>query len=223
MAITCSEVIEKFRRYGFEYKKSYSNSSFLTFTFKSGFFHNAEVVQVASDDADEKDITRKILNLENLGISIKRNKYETIAQIEQGLFDGFFDIENWKSRISAEYDTYIDSILDSFPESENLKYQYINSPYSLDVDRSIVKPLDNPIVNSITDELAKEGSQLILIEAPAGFGKTCTSYEIIETLAKKESSAIPFFTEFSRDRQARVFSHVFVKEVDRAFNHVKSK
>lgn len=222
MPITCPEVIEKFKRYGFEYKKTYSNSSYLTFTFKSGFFHNAEVVQIAVNNDDERNINQKISDLEKLGISIKRNKYETISQIEQGLFDGFFDIENWKNRISEEYEAYVASILDRFPKSGKLKYQYINTPYSLNIDTIPVKSLDNSIVSNITEELTKKGAQLILIEAPAGFGKTCTSYEIIETLAKKKSTVIPFFTEFSRDRQARVFSHVFVKEVDRAFNHVKS-
>ena len=68
----------------------------------------------------------------------------------------------------------------------------------------------------------ENSAQLILIEAPAGFGKTCTSYELINSLVNDSSKPIPFFTEFSRDRQARIFSHVFVREVDRAFNQVKS-
>ncbi|HFO8147377.1 TPA: NACHT domain-containing protein, partial [Escherichia coli] len=65
-------------------------------------------------------------------------------------------------------------------------------------------------------------SKLILIEAPAGFGKTCTSYEILNSLISIDGAPIPFFTEFSRDRQAKVFSHVFVREVDRSFRTVKS-
>lgn len=223
MPIDCSQVIERFRKYGFEYKKSSSNSSYLTFTFKSGFFHNAEVVQLAINDADEIDIASKIEDLKNLGVSIKRNKYDKIEQIENGLFKGFFDVERWKSRIKEEYNLYTDSILKSFPESEQLEYKYINAPYSLSENYSPLQENDIPIVENITKSIEIEGAQLILIEAPAGFGKTCTSYELIDQLAKQNNKPIPFFTEFSRDRQARVFGHVFVKEVDRAFSQVKSE
>ncbi|CAH6977637.1 NACHT domain-containing protein [Vibrio chagasii] len=222
MTINCTQVVDKFKRYGFEYKKAYSNSSYLTFTFKSGFFHNAEVVQVAENNHDSKDIEQKIKDLESHGVSIKRNKYDTIEQIERGLFEGFFDVVHWKSRIKDEYSTYVNSILDSFPEAEELSYEYINAPFSLSIDSALVRRDNNSIVDDIINDLNDSGSQLILVEAPAGFGKTCTSYEIIDQLAKKADAPIPFFTEFSRDRQARVFGHVFVREVDRAFSQVKS-
>lgn len=223
MAINCSQVIDKFKKYGFEYKKAYSNSSYLTFTFKSGFFHNAEVVQLSDNKADSEDIVLKIKNLESHGISIKRNKYETLEQIEQGLFEGFFDVENWKNRIRDEYSTYVSSVLDSFPESEQVRYEYIDAPYTLQVNSSPACSFDTSIVDDIISDLGTDGSQLILVEAPAGFGKTCTSYEVIERLSAHHSAPIPFFTEFSRDRQARVFGHVFVREVDRAFSQVKSE
>ena len=36
-------IISLFRKYGFEYNKAASHGDFLAFTFKSGFFHNAEI------------------------------------------------------------------------------------------------------------------------------------------------------------------------------------
>lgn len=223
MAIDCSQVVDKFKKYGFEYKSAYSNASYLTFTFKSGFFHNAEVVQLSENKADTDDINTKVKNLESHGVSIKRNKYETLEQIEQGLFEGFFDVENWKHRIRDEYSMYVKSVLDSFPESNQVRYQYIDAPYSLQINSGVARSFDTSIVEDIIADLGEEGSQLILVEAPAGFGKTCTSYEVIEKLSRDPNAPIPFFTEFSRDRQARVFGHVFVREVDRAFSHVKSQ
>lgn len=219
MDINYSQVVDKFRKYGFEYKKSSSNSSYLTFTYKSGFFHNAEVVQVKEDADDEKDILKKVSDLEKLGVSIKRNSYENITQIGDGLFSGFFDIQNWRERILDEYEEYSESVLKSFPDSERLEYKYINAPFSVNGDDS---EKDDNIVGSILKDIEGSGAKLILVEAPAGFGKTCTSYELINELVKDERKPIPFFTEFSRDRQARVFNHVFVREVDRAFNQVKS-
>ncbi len=41
-------------------------------------------------------------------------------------------------------------------------------------------------------------------------------------LIKNKDAPIPFFTEFSRDRQARVFEHIFIREVDKSFNAVNS-
>ena len=41
MKLNAENLISKYKKYGFEYKKSYSNDSYLSFTFKSGFFHNA--------------------------------------------------------------------------------------------------------------------------------------------------------------------------------------
>jgi len=220
MVMHSSQVIEKFTKYGFEYKKKQSNNSFLTFTFKSGFFHNAEVVQIAENDSDSKDIQKKISGLKELGVSIKINKYKSMLEIEEGLFNGFFDVVDWKLRIAHEYEEYAEKVLQALP-GKNKKYSYINAPYSIHGANDQDEDKDN-IVDDVIKTLDETGAQLILIEAPAGFGKTCTSYEIINELVKNDNSPTPFFTEFSRDRQARVFGHVFVREVDRAFNQVKS-
>ena len=222
MNIDKTQVIEKFEKYGFNYKENASNKSYLTFTYRSGFFHNAEVVQIAKNAEDDHDIQSKIEQLQSSGVSIKRNEYKTIKQIEDGLFNGFFDTKNWLPKIRQEYKDYVDSILKILPSNTELTYKYINTPYSLQINSSDVITKNESIINEIINETSEDGAQLILIEAPAGFGKTCTSYEIINELINKKDKPIPFFTEFSRDRQARVFNHVFIREVDRAFSQVKS-
>ncbi|MFP6790877.1 MAG: hypothetical protein VB954_12930 [Thalassolituus sp.] len=215
-----SQVIDIFRKYGFDYKKSSSNNSYMTFTYKSGFFHNAEVVQIGESTTDEEDINIKIKELERLGISIKRNKYETIEEVELGLFRGFFDVDNWKKRIKLEYNNYVSGIVKSFSEDCDVaNYSYIDAPYSID---GIMVDSGEDIIASLSSDVGSEGAKLILVEAPAGFGKTSTSYELINSLVSDEGLSIPFFTEFSRDRQARIFNHVFIREVDRAFSQVKS-
>ncbi|WP_085297404.1 NACHT domain-containing protein [Cognaticolwellia mytili] len=218
MSLESSQIIEKYRKYGFEYKKNYSNNSYLTFTFKSGFFHNAEVVQLGNDPDDKQAINKKIDSLMDLGVSVKTKTYQSFEEIEKSLFEGFFDVSSWKERIQGEYDEYVSGILKSLPEGDN-EYSYINAPY--DTHSSPIK-CDGDIISDILTNVGNDGAQLILVEAPAGFGKTCTSYELIKTLINKDGYPIPFFTEFSRDRQAKIFSHVFIREVDRAFNQVKS-
>lgn len=49
MSIDSAQLISLFKKYGFDYKKSSSGHGFYAFTFKAGFFHNAEVVY--TDDA----------------------------------------------------------------------------------------------------------------------------------------------------------------------------
>ncbi len=44
------KIIALFNQYGFEYRKQASNNDYLAFTFKSGFFHNAELVSLLVDD-----------------------------------------------------------------------------------------------------------------------------------------------------------------------------
>lgn len=215
-----SLVIELFRKYGFEYRKSLSNSDFLAFTYSSGFFHNAELVSVESEQNQveiEARMEESARGLEDLGFSTKKSFYSSIKEVEQALFEGFFEVEKWKEQIKNDYESHVERILSVLP-GEDLEYEYIQAPC---VKNN--RLLEASIVDEICREIQKEKPKLFIIEAPAGFGKTSTSYEIINKLITDFSTGpIPFFTEFARDRQAKVFSHIFVREVDRSFSSVKS-
>ena len=219
MDLCPSRVIEKYRKYGFEYKSAYSNSSYLTFAYKIGPFHNAEIIKIGNSTEDKSDIDKKITSLQKTGYSPKIVSFKNINEIENELFQGFFDVVNWRKRVLNEYSEHVDSIMHSFPKDSDIQYSFINTPYTISNETDLD---ENSIVESVKSKLNQDDAQLILIEAPAGFGKTCTSYELIKDLADDNSQPIPFFTEFSRDRQARIFSHVFVREVDRAFSQVNS-
>jgi hypothetical protein len=217
--VSKERIIELYSKYGFDYRKNLSNGNFLAFTFKSGFFHNAEIVSLnlAERSKVEQEMERVVVQLELLGFSTKKAFYENIEDIEKVLFDGFFNVSEWKVKISSEYNEHCKRTLSVLPDEAD-NYSYIQVPYLKNNKKE-----NEDIIKDICDNLFKEGPQLNIIEAPAGFGKTCTSYEIINTLVKNYHDApIPFFTEFSRDRQARVFSHIFVREVDRSFNSVNS-
>lgn len=215
------KIIELFSRYGFEYKKNISNCNFVAFTFKSGFFNNAELVAVIdgseSKEQVELDMNSSAIQLEKLGFSTKKSFYNSFEEMEETLFNGFFHVKDWRSRINDEYESHSQKILSSLPKGA-CNYDYIKVKYS----KNNV-PVEDALIEDVFNEIQDEGPKLIIIEAPAGFGKTCTSYEIIKRLSDcKKNSPLPFFTEFSRDRQARVFSHILIREVDRTFNSVRS-
>ncbi len=212
-------IIELFRQYGFEYRRQASNEEFLAFTFKSGFFHNAELVSTSIENriSIEKEMDKAVVDLERLGFSTKKSFYNSFEEIDETLFSGFFDVSDWKEKIKKEYKENSERILSVLPGSSH-RYSYINVPFT---KNGVLK--ETSIVEDISASILEPGPQLTIIEAPAGFGKTCTSYEIINYLVKNgEKNPIPFFTEFSRDRQARVFSHIFVREVDKSFSSVNS-
>src|SRR5699024_8869539 len=215
-----SKIIENYKRYGFEYRKSYSNDSYITFTYRTGFFHNAEIIEIGSSKEDKENIEKRKKELVSENFSVSEKKFKGLKEIEDELFDGFFEVDKWKDRIRREYDEYVESVLLSYPaESHSLDYNYVNSSFAI-VNKKNKKDID--IVSSIKSNLSNDSAQIILIEAPAGFGKTSTSYELIKKMVESESRQIPFFTEFSRDRQAKIFNHVFLKEVDRVFNQISS-
>lgn len=212
------EIIRLFQRYGFDFRKNASNHKFLAFTYKSGFFHNAEIVALEEDfsDAVEEGMLECSKELENLGFSTKRKKYKSFVDIEKSLFEGFFNVETWREKVESDYEDYSLKILSVLP-SEAQNYSYIEAPYLKNNKRE-----ELTIIDSLKAEIRQSGPKLAIIEAPAGFGKTSTAYELIHSLATNSSCPLPFFTEFSRDRQARIFSHIFIREVDRSFSSVNS-
>jgi len=213
------KIIDLFKNYGFEYRKQASNNDYLAFTFKSGFFHNAELVSLLIEDKErvEKEMESAAQDLERLGFSTKKSFYKSIGDIDETLFQGFFNVDDWKKKIKSEYENHCKRILNILPKEADT-YTYIDVPYLKNNSTN-----SESIISDICSSLNQKGPQLSIIEAPAGFGKTCTSYEIINHLVvDKNKHPIPFFTEFSRDRQARVFSHIFVREVDKSFNSVNS-
>lgn len=209
-------LISLFKKYGFEYKKNASGTGYYAFTFKAGFFHNAELVYTKNVDSEEME--KSIKGLDDIGYSTKKSFFTNLKDIENNLFEGFFNVDDWRKRIKNEYNDYCEKMLSILPLGAK-NYNYVHVPY--EKEHSNPKHEEN-IIEDILKEIEKNESKLILIEAPAGFGKTCTSYEILKNLVETEEAPLPFFTEFSRDRQAKVFSHVFVREVDRSFRTVKS-
>lgn len=217
-----TKIIELFNKYGFEYRENASSTNFLAFTYKSGFFHNAELVSLNYENKETLDaeMEKSLKSLESLGFSTKKSFYRTFEEIEENLFNGFFNVKEWKEKIKNEYLDHTLKILKILPK-EAVHYQYINSSYIKNNELG----LNRNIVDDICSNLETTGPLLTIVEAPAGFGKTCTSFEIINQLAKSSNrrTPIPFFTEFSRDRQARIFSHIFIREVDKTFSSVNSE
>ncbi len=80
------------------------------------------------------------------------------------------------------------------------------------------------LIFGIYEQIQKPGAQLIILEAAAGYGKTCTSYELIKMIADNcTDNFAPIFTELSKNRKAALFRYVLLDEIDRKFTSLSSE
>lgn len=212
-AINLENVKNVFLNYGFEYRKDFSSPQALVFTINQSIFDNAVIVQ-----CDDTLVDILCENLIGLGFQVKIYKFTSTKKLEEQLFNGFFSISRTKRNFKSDYDDHIRKIAESFPVSSG-QYNYISAPYAKNLK-------ENSPSEGLLDDIAKElqvyGPRLILLEAAAGYGKTCTAYEIGNMVSEGSDNHIVLFAELSRDRKAKIFSHVLHKELARSFPAVET-
>ena len=203
------DIIRIYDGYGFEHRPDLSTTSELVFTIAQGVFDNAIIVNLPGGSGGQELSSE----LSDLGFQIKIENFVSLKDTEDSLFSGFFSVKRTKASFKRDYDTHIKNIMNSFPVKGAI-YSYFKSPFAKD---SHPHTADDNILQHIKDEVNSYGPKLILIEAAAGFGKTCTAYEIAKLISEQDDEHIVLFAELSRDRQAKIFNHVLHKELARSF------
>lgn len=212
MHINKTEVIALYKRYGFEVINT-NDEYIIVCIINNGHYYNADIVILNNTSNAEKIFTEYT----KTGYACKIREYMSIKDVSETLFKGFFSVENSKERLKKSYTKFTNSLVSSF--SKNSKYSYINSNYFINGETG---RLD--VVSEITNRLSDLKPTLFLIEAAAGFGKTCTAYELLNNLIKKKNNGLlPLFTELSRNRQAKIFRYVLLDEIDNFFPTLSSK
>jgi Cdc6-like AAA superfamily ATPase len=204
-------VTSVYKRYGFE-KQDVNEKGVMVFTIRSGHFHNADIV-ICEDGASGEHTFQ---DYKASGYAPKIRSYTGTDSVEQALFKGFFSADSTKERLRREYKKFTKSIVSSF--SETAKYSYIDSSYTINEKKG-----ESKIVDEICSEMSNSTPILFLIEAAAGFGKTCTAYEFVNQLIKENTDKVPLFSELSRNRQAKIFRYVLLDEIDRSFPSLSSR
>lgn len=203
--LDAKELARIYKQYGFEESKSRDNGIHV-FTFRSGHFHNADIIKI-NESGDEEKVFQEF---KKSGYACKIRNYSSTKEVEKTLFKGFFSVEATKTRLKKEYDKHADSIAKI--HSDTGVYFYINSKYTIN-DRLG----EDDVINEIYSRLDLKKPTLFLIEAAAGFGKTCTAFELLKKIITESDEKIPLFTELSRNRQAKIFRYVLLDEIDRSF------
>ncbi|MBQ4821517.1 NACHT domain-containing protein [Aquimarina sp. MMG016] len=209
-----------FQSYNFRlYSKS--NEDIRIYTLRYGMYHAVEIIKI-NPDADTKKVREEFTDI---GYATQIRKFEGFDEIEEYLFEGFFIKTPLGNELQHRYDDFVKKQLVNLPEKST--YRYINSSYNLTFQDENRNSLENKTYNGVNDITILDkinlylseitGAIFIIIEAPAGFGKTCTANEILNTFSTQESKKLPFFTELSRNREARIFKHILLNEIDSQF------
>jgi hypothetical protein len=205
------ELEEIYRRYGFEKAKVYEHENVIVFTLKTGYFDNADIVPLSL----EADTKKPFDDFSESGYACTVRNFLIPKQIETELFKGFFSVASILDRLEKDYKQFTNSIVKPF--ADDAHYEYINAPYSVNGKDGNKSPS-----LEVVDRLSDNRPILFLIEAAAGFGKTCTAYEIVHQLIK-EKNYLPLFSELSRNRKAPIFRYVLLDEIDRKFPTLSSR
>ena len=205
------ELEDIYRRYGFEIAKTYDTEGVVVFTLKTGYFDNADIVPLREDAQPEKAFQ----DFSAAGFACTVRKYLTPKQTEHELFKGFFSVSSILGRLERDYFQFTQGIVRPF--ADDAKYAYINAPYSVNGKKGELSPAEE-----VVSRLNAHKPMLFLIEAAAGFGKTCTAHEIVHLLIKN-ADYLPLFSELSRNRKAPIFRYVLLDEIDRKFPKLSSR
>jgi len=215
------ELDELYIRYGYEPRK---NKDTRVYLFTKSIYNGADIVKTGTDEEAEE--LRK--QYAGSGYAVKVRTFKNIEDAEDFLFKDFFKADGVIQNLKRRYETFVGKLMNNLPE--NAKYQYIRSSYdytNYKLEQDDTKTIsigadddNNALVSTITKQINEHvGPLLIILEAAAGYGKTCTAYEILNEFISIPSNKLPFFTELSRDRKASIFKHILAYEIEEQFSN----
>lgn len=203
--------------YGFEVKRDEENLAI--FLYKKGRYFGVDIILLS----DSKETQNKALRIKEqyseIGYAVNIKSGNSEEDVELELFKSFFSYESTKNRLKKKYSDFVAKQTKSLLGS---KYEYIGSPFELfDGD---VGDISNDLLENVLNILQRVDPQLIILEAAAGYGKTCAAYEILNILLDQDEKIIsPLFTELAKNRGAKIFRYILLDEIDIEFPTLNSE
>jgi hypothetical protein len=205
------QILALYERYGFKPQASANPETHLVFTIAVGYFHQAELLVL--DGTDEDGLARTRDDLQASGFSCSTRIFSSIETLENRLFTGFFGTTQTRQRHLEHYASFTTNV----SRTLDGPYEYISAQFS---HNGVQQPNRN-VVSTIVDAFESNRPTIILLEAAAGFGKTCTAYEVLAHLVRNHPERPPIFIELARNRQATIFRYVLLDEIDRNYPALK--
>ncbi len=208
--LSSENLINLYTRYGFE--KGPSSDQYLVFFSQTGYFQNAEIVFLQDSSKLEKI---KKDEYEEMGYSVRVRYFKDIVEVHDALFSGFFNTRISNNRLLREYDNFCKQQQDKLLGTN---YEYVVGEF---IENGLI--YDQNIIQRICSIFDTEEQQLVILEASAGYGKTCTSFEVIKSLVESFPEKIPLMAELSKNRKASIFRYVLLSEIDQKFPSLSSE
>lgn len=208
--LSSEDLIKLYTQYGFE--QGHSSDQYLVFYSQKGYFQNAEIVLLKENiKPEEVDKTE----YEEMGYSVRVRSFKDIAAVHDALFKGFFNTKISNNRLLQEYSNFCKQQEDKLLGG---KYEYVIGDF---IENGLIQSQN--VIQRIQSIFDTEEQQLIILEASAGYGKTCTSFEAVKFLIEKFPSKIPLMAELSKNRKASIFRYVLLSEIDQKFPSLSSE
>lgn len=200
-----------YNSYGFETIES-PNAKLFIFVYKKSRYFGVDIIPIAAD-SELIEIAAKVKeSYSKIGYAADVKHIQNIAEAELELFKSFFSFDASTQRVKRKYQDFTNKQKISLLGNP---YEYIESPFEL--HNHIPNEEDKRIFNTIEQRLQSDQPELIIIEAAAGYGKTCTAFEVLNKVVEQQSNQLPIFTELSRNRGANIFSYILLDEIDLEF------
>lgn len=199
-----------FFEYGYTLQEK--RDSCRVYLLRQGMYYGAEIV--IFDGSDQQILYDEY---SGAGFSVKRQHFDSIEEAEEYLFQGFFKTDLSRFEINQRYCDFADKQTKPYGINSGIQYEYIPMPFLVYKDSYDEGKAGSDIVNTIFEQFELPGAHLVIVEAAAGYGKTCTSYELYKSFLDREPSKSikPIFTELSRNRDAKQFKYVLWSEIDK--------
>lgn len=201
-----TELLEKlYISYGFEVKKHSDKLYYFIYT-KSRYF-GVDIIPLSNDTNTKQEAEFVKENYSKLGYAVNLKEISSNDDAEIELFKSFFSFDSSIERYKRKYKDFVNK------QSRNLlgsQYEYVEGPFELQNH-----VLDEDKIFEIIEKRFNSGiPELIIIEAAAGYGKTCTAYELLNKISINSKTQTPIFTELSRNRGVKKFRYILLDEID---------
>lgn len=209
-----NELQKLYSSYGFETVES-SYQDILIFVYKKSRYFGVDIIPNGCGHELLEKAKKVQESYSKSGYAANVKKIENIDEAEIELFKSFFTYESTVQRIKKKYTDFTVKQKLSLIGSH---YEYIESPFELHNHHQD----EHHIFQIIETRLKSDKPELIIIEAAAGYGKTCTAFEVLKRIVDQEKNQLPIFTELARNRSANIFRYILLDEIDLEFPSLNS-
>lgn len=216
--INIEKIDDIYRRYGYDIAEE---NGVKVYKYNQGRYFGVDIF-----DYNQTQQASKIQEeYSNLGYAVLIRNYVSCEEVELELFKSFFNAKHFKHLINLRYEDFTKRQTIAMPNTA--RYEYIKCAYnSMKYDEDGFPIFENSQEgDSVVEQVANLVSKMtdkplfVIIEAAAGFGKTCSSYELLHNINSQNQDIVPMYIELSRNREARIFKHILLNEINLQFQH----